>query len=527
MIERLHIRNKLYWILQTEYVALLGQRSTGIETLVKSLMREKPLISGMQFISVALPEGINEDRDFKEIFLKRLIKSADRVLPDNIFTDDIRREIEHQEQYSVDFRLRVTLETLGGKTSAKYLVIILHAFKKISTEPMKNLLLMLRDCHNQIDTPGEACEKLRFLVAGYLRLWHLCCRKTPDLSPFNIAERVFLEGVSEEEIQQSYKHVTLDVAGEIKNLTDGVPLLVEQVINWPKQFEDLVSAFRILQNNWNSLPDVSKEILKRVVEGREKFPECQADYGCPQIPEIDSPLLEAFWGGFLKMDARKLTWRSLIHRAFVEERANLKGDSAKQALRKIEKISLTISQEDTLQAINSESTLRELSEELKTHKELTDTSTSYPDSETIRDREFDVFLAHNSADKPQVEAIGEALKCRGLKPWIDKEQIPPGRWFQDVIQQAITNVKTAAIIIGVKGLGKWQALELRSFISQCVDCNIPVIPVLLPDVNELPSELLFLKELNWVSFKESIDEPEVLDNLQWGITGEHPQRITK
>lgn len=137
--------------------------------------------------------------------------------------------------------------------------------------------------------------------------------------------------------------------------------------------------------------------------------------------------------------------------------------------------------------------------------------------------QFDVFLAHNSGDKPHVEAIAEKLKQQDLKPWIDKEQIPPGRWFQDVIQQAISDVKSAAIFLGPSGLGKWQIVELRAFISRCVEANIPVIPVLLPGVDEIPEDLLFLKELNWVSFK-SIDDFEALDNLVWGITGEQPKR---
>ena len=57
---------------------------------------------------------------------------------------------------------------------------------------------------------------------------------------------------------------------------------------------------------------------------------------------------------------------------------------------------------------------------------------------------------------------------------------------------------------------------------------MPVIPVLLPDVSEIPEELPFLGELNWVSFTTSIDEDdEALDNLEWGITGKHPDRMGK
>jgi hypothetical protein len=99
----------------------------------------------------------------------------------------------------------------------------------------------------------------------------------------------------------------------------------------------------------------------------------------------------------------------------------------------------------------------------------------------IETNDFDVFLAHNSQDKYQVEAIANALRQRGLNPWIDQEQIAPGQWVQDAIQDTIVSqVKSAAIFIGSSGIGKWQALELRSFIQQCAEGELAVIPVLLP-----------------------------------------------
>lgn len=134
--------------------------------------------------------------------------------------------------------------------------------------------------------------------------------------------------------------------------------------------------------------------------------------------------------------------------------------------------------------------------------------------------DFDIFLAHNNTDKKEVIKLAEQLRTRGLKPWLDIEQIPPGRWFQEVIEGAIHRVKSAAIIIGPGGLGKWQILELNAFISRCLDGDIPVIPVLLPGVATLPSNLLFLKELTWVKFSENIEEKEGLDRLIWGITGQ-------
>lgn len=136
---------------------------------------------------------------------------------------------------------------------------------------------------------------------------------------------------------------------------------------------------------------------------------------------------------------------------------------------------------------------------------------------------FDVFLAHNSQDKSQVRVIAKELRQRGLSLWLDEEQIPPGRPFQDMIQQAIPSSRSAAVFIGQLGLGKWQTMELRALISKCVETNIPVIPVLLPGVDEFPEHLIFLKELNWISFANSINDVDALNRLEWGITGQRLQ----
>ena len=133
--------------------------------------------------------------------------------------------------------------------------------------------------------------------------------------------------------------------------------------------------------------------------------------------------------------------------------------------------------------------------------------------------EFDVFLAHHSGDKPFVREINRQLKQRGLKPWIDEEQIAPGRSFQEEIQKAIPIVKTAAIFIGREGLGRWQNWEVKMFVSECIENGTPVIPVLLPGVNKVPEDLRFLREYRWINFKNENDS-RALESLEWGITNE-------
>lgn len=139
---------------------------------------------------------------------------------------------------------------------------------------------------------------------------------------------------------------------------------------------------------------------------------------------------------------------------------------------------------------------------------------------------FDVFLAHNTQDKPQVRFVASALKQRRLKVWLDEEQILPGKIFQLEIQKAINNVKSAVIFIGQAGLSRWQYIELQSLYSQFVQAeNVKtIIPVLLPRVNEIPKDLLFLAQHHWVSFTNGIDDVEALHQLEWGITGRKPEQ---
>ena len=76
------------------------------------------------------------------------------------------------------------------------------------------------------------------------------------------------------------------------------------------------------------------------------------------------------------------------------------------------------------------------------------------------------------------------------------------------------------MFVGRSGIGRWQVLELRAFVSRCVEAGIPVIPVLLPQVQSLPDDLVFLRELNYVKFETEVEESRVIDGLVWGITGE-------
>jgi tetratricopeptide (TPR) repeat protein len=140
----------------------------------------------------------------------------------------------------------------------------------------------------------------------------------------------------------------------------------------------------------------------------------------------------------------------------------------------------------------------------------------------LADDSFDVFLSHNSRDKPAVIQIAEALRdSRGLKVWLDAWELPPGRPWQDELETIIRTVRSAAILVGKDGLGPWEMPEMRACLVQMVSRKLPVIPVLLPDAPKSPDLPLFLAQNTWVDLRGGLSE-EGLDRLQWGITGKKP-----
>ncbi len=131
---------------------------------------------------------------------------------------------------------------------------------------------------------------------------------------------------------------------------------------------------------------------------------------------------------------------------------------------------------------------------------------------------FDVFLSHNSQDKPAVRELARALEARGITVWLDEEQLVPGRPWQEALEKVIQTAHTAAVLVGDDGLGPWEIPEMRACLSEFVDRKLPVIPVLLPDAPARPQLPLFLRGFTWVDLRGGLTEAS-LDRLQWGITG--------
>lgn len=135
-----------------------------------------------------------------------------------------------------------------------------------------------------------------------------------------------------------------------------------------------------------------------------------------------------------------------------------------------------------------------------------------------RTEHFDVFLSHNSKDKPTVIQLSDELRTRGLRVWLDVEELIPGRPFQQALERVIQTTASAAILVGKDGLGPWEIPEMRACLQEFVRRALPVIPVFLPGAPTSPELPLFLREFIWVDLRDGITKPGI-DRLVWGITG--------
>jgi len=134
---------------------------------------------------------------------------------------------------------------------------------------------------------------------------------------------------------------------------------------------------------------------------------------------------------------------------------------------------------------------------------------------------FDVFLSYNGQDVQLVRDVCMALRERQLRPWLDKEQLIPGRDWQKALETILETVPVVAVFLGGSGLGPWEEIEMRGSLQQLVHRGAFVIPVLLPGAPADPEIPLFLQAYTWVDLRGGLTR-EGIDQLVWGITEKKP-----
>lgn len=132
---------------------------------------------------------------------------------------------------------------------------------------------------------------------------------------------------------------------------------------------------------------------------------------------------------------------------------------------------------------------------------------------------FDVFLSHNSNDKPSVRKLKQRIVADyKLSVWLDEDELRPGIPWQQLLEEGINHSSSVAVLIGEDGLGPWESEEMQAALRLAVTNKRPVIPVLLPNAHAKPVLPMFLGNRTWVDLRSGLKK-EGIDRLVWGITG--------
>src|SRR5687768_13006807 len=112
---------------------------------------------------------------------------------------------------------------------------------------------------------------------------------------------------------------------------------------------------------------------------------------------------------------------------------------------------------------------------------------------------YDVFLSHNSRDKPRVRALAERLRAAGLRVWFDEWVIGPGDDIYLAIERGLEAARVQVLCLSPAALGsEWVTLERSTVLFRDPsNAGRRFIPLLLADC-ELPDAL---RRYKYVDFR--------------------------
>src|SRR5262245_12538193 len=136
---------------------------------------------------------------------------------------------------------------------------------------------------------------------------------------------------------------------------------------------------------------------------------------------------------------------------------------------------------------------------------------------------YDVFVSYARADWRHAAEIDSVLRERGLKPFFDRRNLPPGLPWVRALEEAIGACSAAIILIGPRGFGNTQQYERDlALFRQTREPAFPVIPVILP-ATAIDHPFNFMQLLTWIDFShvnKVTDAPAELDQLLSAVQGE-------
>ena len=145
-----------------------------------------------------------------------------------------------------------------------------------------------------------------------------------------------------------------------------------------------------------------------------------------------------------------------------------------------------------------------------------------------------IFLAHASEDKPEVEKIYKRLENKGYKPWMDKKDLLPGQNWRVEIPNAIKQSQIFIACFSHVSVNKegYIQQELRLALNQYTQMppgRIFLIPLKLDNCEipllQLPEQGVNLRDLHWLDYRESDAFEKLVKSIDNAVPPADPKAL--
>lgn len=129
-----------------------------------------------------------------------------------------------------------------------------------------------------------------------------------------------------------------------------------------------------------------------------------------------------------------------------------------------------------------------------------------------------VFLCHNSRDKLYVRLVAEALRARGISPWMDQLDLRAGDEWRGSIEETLDMVGSAIVFLG-SDEGSIQKAEISRCLTLAGQKRLRLIPAILPHWPEGKDFSGLIARYSGVSFNVAAVDPitELCRGIQDGF----------
>jgi hypothetical protein len=129
---------------------------------------------------------------------------------------------------------------------------------------------------------------------------------------------------------------------------------------------------------------------------------------------------------------------------------------------------------------------------------------------------YDVFISYSSHDAEFASLLKDALVSKGMRVWLDQDEIRPGDLFVEALETGVQASRAVTLIVSQRAIeSKWVREEFYRALQMCHSYGTRLIPILISGA--IPPGFLLSRQC--IDFRKGDEFSSNMESLIWGISG--------